>query len=1171
MDASTASDASARSAPTSSDLAEAAAARQVTTPTTGDPAYRKWAEETLGEQGSRELFGETAHVTPSVTRPETVADVDDSLEIPLDDSSAPPLADAPADSPRAAATVAATLADPSVETVVSSVDTSVKPPVEEVQIEGTIGVELDSEKKPAASFGKNVQERRVGTASLGLPVEEVEVKGKIQEIHLDEAEVESKPDGSNFGGVPLDKSEDPSEPINDDDVDVDDDDVGGDDGLSAYSTGSAALIRQLQHEKKVITERLNQEQILRMQAEQCNRLNKELAEKKQAWKFGNLAEKIRARNASETVGAATSPAAALGAVYRVGNAPGQPLPTIVEPAPAASAGVDVDVADVPHDDGLAREALDAVLAHIDGESPDNDHPLVADPSLQKLARDIRAAEAKRDYVGAHDLLGAFQRVMNATYFAPGTTNPPPPQRPSAAAMPSRESGCPPSAQRPSAAAASASDPPSLAHTDSGSIASNGGSDDTYEKNSSYMSSEKPGHVGGVGPGFGVGATVPQATATPVRGPFNPFIPSYSVMSSPMRSGPQRSPFRDSRSFVRAGGMNLSESAASSLLSVSDPEATFLTASPDKRKEMAELIRNGNSSTSGMTFDVKAIISKGERLRVGDTGHRDEQDRLMATPGTTHEWKQSHKFGGWSYESAVLKDKQTINDASEKQVLEGYSENTLRFLKAEQHFKQYDMNQMAKVYRVKEGIDLQMPPEEMVLYDVNELFYTDVENTKSLWSGWATINEAHVSFVQRFYNFHPSVCSEDMESNRLAYAFLGNVMTENLKKEVEHLIEENFSEQSVGTTTLLWLLLNRVLKGSASTEQVLLNRFEKVTTVGPKVLNNGENISSYREYLVNVLINPLVAMDAFSGKVIDPVDMVLEGLSKSSVSAFSSFFEKLHTDYLSTRCSVGGLLRHNFRTTLSSVENGNKCINYLNIAKNKYLFLFGLGKWSVAQASAYLGGRISADQFRAAGGKCFNRDSGCDGNHPLSECPNPVNDAKVKVRRDEYFKERDAKRADRKSTGGGGGNGGGGVPERDPKDDSASTPRQPKTFRIQGKGEDKRVQWKCRECERWCDHPTDLHARAARMGDSFSMPVARPSDPGVKKMKSLGIPAQTCLNSVASAASRSSGLSKAAFQEYEKKKDAIVAQMALQTDKQSPTYLALSASLDRLKSAALQNF
>lgn len=97
---------------------------------------------------------------------------------------------------------------------------------------------------------------------------------------------------------------------------------------------------------------------------------------------------------------------------------------------------------------------------------------------------------------------------------------------------------------------------------------------------------------------------------------------------------------------------------------------------------------------------------------------------------------------------------------------------------------------------------------------------------------------------------------------------------------------------------------------------------------------------------------------------------------------------------------------------------------------------------------------------------------------------PESGAKVKVRRDEYFKARDAKRADKKSAGGGGSNGGGGVPERDPKDDSATTPRQPKTFRIQGKGDEKRVQWKCDECERWCDHPTDLHARAAKLGDGI---------------------------------------------------------------------------------------
>ena len=177
-----------------------------------------------------------------------------------------------------------------------------------------------------------------------------------------------------------------------------------------------------------------------------------------------------------------------------------------------------------------------------------------------------------------------------------------------------------------------------------------------------MSNEEPCNVGGdgntnEGVDFGdVGNNVPSAPVTPSR--RGPFIPSSSVMGSPMHSSVRRNVYRDSQAFTRSGGLTLSESVVD-LLSLKDPNATFLRSSPEKRKEMAELIRKGSRPNSGMTFDIKVVIPKDARLRQDQTGHREEQDRLMATPGSSYEWKTSHKLTGWGYQSVAFKDKSTI--------------------------------------------------------------------------------------------------------------------------------------------------------------------------------------------------------------------------------------------------------------------------------------------------------------------------------------------------------------------------------------------------------------------------------------------------------------------------------------------------------------------------------
>lgn len=212
--------------------------------------------------------------------------------------------------------------------------------------------------------------------------------------------------------------------------------------------------------------------------------------------------------------------------------------------------------------------------------------------------------------------------------------------------------------------------------------------------------EDPRNVGGIPRG-----AVPEAPPTPLR---RPLIPPTAVMGTPRRTTVNRNPFSDSRSFTRSGGIQLSSSVAD-LLSVGDPNATFLTVDPESRRQMAELIQSGTSPRVGMTFDLKALVSKWARLNAADYGYREEQDRIMCTPGTPEAVKLSAQLGGWDFQSTSLKDKSTINEGNEKQVLAGFAENSLKFLKIERHYLNYDLSQMATVYRVKKGVNLKMKP------------------------------------------------------------------------------------------------------------------------------------------------------------------------------------------------------------------------------------------------------------------------------------------------------------------------------------------------------------------------------------------------------------------------------------------------------------------------------
>lgn len=222
MDASTASDASARSVSEHS-LAGVPGTETGLTPSTNDPTFRQFAEENLGPGGAADLFGGGAVVTPSVARPDVADDVDSSPNTQGDDESVPSLADAPTAGPYVAppATDAATLAAPTVETASSGGGHGAKPPVEEVDIEESGGV--GAKGTSVQNFG----DRRGGAVPSGLPSEGYDVAG-------------TTPVGSVSAGVPIGVLNDsPSEESDVDDV--------YDDGTIATES-SSVRIRKLEEE-----------------------------------------------------------------------------------------------------------------------------------------------------------------------------------------------------------------------------------------------------------------------------------------------------------------------------------------------------------------------------------------------------------------------------------------------------------------------------------------------------------------------------------------------------------------------------------------------------------------------------------------------------------------------------------------------------------------------------------------------------------------------------------------------------------------------------------------------------------------------------------------------------------------------------------------------------------
>ena len=209
-------------------------------------------------------------MTPSVARPGTATEVASSPGLSSDNSSVPSLASFPAAKPNTAATAAATLADHGVETV-ESVDTNVKPPVAEVEIEGTIGVDPPG---PSGRGEQNFGRRRAkSSANSGLPTDELKV------------EVESKAVDVDVEGVPNENANAASTDDAEDSGVVDGTTYEDDASIKTDRTETSAVIirgleKKLKAKKKenaVLTERLNQEQLRREEIDHAARLNQERA------------------------------------------------------------------------------------------------------------------------------------------------------------------------------------------------------------------------------------------------------------------------------------------------------------------------------------------------------------------------------------------------------------------------------------------------------------------------------------------------------------------------------------------------------------------------------------------------------------------------------------------------------------------------------------------------------------------------------------------------------------------------------------------------------------------------------------------------------------------------------------------------------------------------------
>ncbi len=503
---------------------------------------------------------------------------------------------------------------------------------------------------------------------------------------------------------------------------------------------------------------------------------------------------------------------------------------------------------------------------------------------------------------------------------------------------------------------------------------------------------------------------------------------------------------------------------------------------------------------------EVVVTRDMRIKSGEPGHREQREEMYRTGA--YKLKESQKLGAWNRESTdPNKASKSENILDKFKVIESF------FTDFCQHTEGFDLGPLLHIPEArKQYADNSISSEELQCIHPFKLFKLDEENnlqSMNIFTDFYLLTQNQVKLWQRVYSAgNCGIGEADEDSNRILYHAIRNSLTDDLRKSVDRLYKRMFdaSKHETGGITYLYTVLCKVLIGTNANAKALIKEFTTFSKVGPGFIKGGDNISLLADYLSYVILNPLIAMDAFKSSAdMDPVAMVYAGLSKSECPIFQRRYEKLGDIHLEEQTSARGALDFTFNATQVSREVGTKAIEVLDQAAENYLVLCRTGDYVCKNGKALTFGAaaIDTDKFLAAGCKCHN----CGGPHHMKDCPKDLdpdaiarNKAADKSRMEKRAKEREARKNgddDAIVTRDDNGNTGDGSKKKKPRTwkPDATTPQK--------------VKFKCNHCGgdhgKWTNHITELHEKATAFGPAFNMSKIRSqkNHPGVKKMKELG--------------------------------------------------------------------
>jgi hypothetical protein len=590
-----------------------------------------------------------------------------------------------------------------------------------------------------------------------------------------------------------------------------------------------------------------------------------------------------------------------------------------------------------------------------------------------------------------------------------------------------------------------------------------------------------------------------------------------------------------------------------LIESSTPNVSFLSLGAAKLREMTYDIVPGLELTTAET-EVAAL----ERLVRTATGYQDQRDRMVGQGSSKP--KSSELLTPFAHDLSV-ESKASLSAEKKEDIVSHYNQNTERFDNIAKHCIRFDLREVCYVFAVLPGVDINMSLEKLRSTPLEKLIDLK-KKAKYIWEAWASLTVDEVGFMQRLLNYHPQMQITVRDSNSILFKYLHNMQRQELRTTVDRTYDKAFADQERrGALTYAFALLRKVNCGTAATRLILDSHRKKICETGPSFFNNGENMAVIQEYFVNIILDPLTAMDHFGPSEVDFLKETMKFLAKSSCPAFAKPFEEKMQARTLSKVTSGGILTYSSRDQRTSIEKSNEIKDLLDEAVTLYDLLMLTSEYTTSKGKS-LNAFVSS-RYEAAGCKCFN----CgEPGHSVKDCKDEKNEARIAANKKKYDEEKAAKKSN------------GGVPKRDPSGNNGgggagggNGNRQQKSHMEKKKGGKTYVAFKCMKCGgdngRWTNHTTKHHKKALE-DTSFCMSKASPQHAGselMKEKKLKSYPLQKDKDDTKAATAPKSADAREAWKQYKKEDDALAEKQAI-VDPASDEYADLSKERQVLTAA-----